>query len=938
MKKFLLVFTMLALVLSFAACGKDPVVNNAPTISGATEVSLTLGSSYNPLEGVTAADAEDGDLTGSIVVSGDAVDVNTEGVYNVVLTVTDDGGKSAELLVTVNVGVYLANYLSGIDLSKLNVEQKGILLAELENYLLDTVAGGVPLYRSAARVMFSERTQLFSETYNGVMAFGASFSQFTQDDSNVLMFGEVMGEVGEYTWRGSFNTDPTGLNPWEADDSSTSDFVELFTGGLYDFYFDASKTGYEINGSLADGEPMAVNGTDQNGKEYAYIWQIELKDNLTWTYHPDTDVSGLPAGHEVLDANDYLWTWQHALDNSWFRAISGGGDFITHGVKGISDYLAGSVTFDEVGLRMADGETNVLEIEFTTEKTAFDIKYMFANSLTPINEELFMALGGEEGSYGLTPEEVASSGVYYFETWTPGQFLTFKKNDAHPDSAMFHYTGYQYRFVDGSDSIFAEFLAGRLDTAAVPASQVDSYGQDPRVKVSPGATTWRLQINGFGTEANRDAFIAQYPEFGLSETFVPEPILGYTEMKQALYYGFDRKTAAVDVVKTYLPAATHFAATYFLDGESGISVRGTEAGQATLDTYAGESFGYFPDAAVALFKAAVAQGIADGYYSAGTAEAPTEIELVLTYASSGNTGAQAMVAEIKQQYESLLVDDVNHVQVIVTINDVAFPDNYYNFMMIANTDLGIGGISGSLLDAPSFLDVYNDNNKSGFTLNWGIDTHTPNIEVTYENLDGDTITEIWAYNALVEAINGKVYIMDGIEQSAWEDSATLINAYLDMAGEEFASSSDGSTIAEYVLGDTLANLADEDDQIDSIEAYIVVTASGKNSLYVLNVKDGKYEMNTEAGLFTDLFTAIETHADYELISVGAQITDDAGVLADAYLAGLGITTYADLVAEAGAVPAEIVQAYAVTWGGTYGGTDVYLVLFVDGYYIGWAWL
>ena len=65
-----------------------------------------------------------------------------------------------------------------------------------------------------------------------------------------------------------------------------------------------------------------------------------------------------------------------------------------------------------------------------------------------------------------------------------------------------------------------------------------------------------------------------------------------------------------------------------------------------------------------------------------------------------------MVAEIEKQYEALLVDDENFVNVDIIIQDVAFPGNYYDYMLVANTDLGIGGISGSLLDAPGFLDTY----------------------------------------------------------------------------------------------------------------------------------------------------------------------------------------------------------------------------------------
>jgi len=939
-KRIALAFTLLLTVFTLSACKPEEVVDTPdtnPVITGETSVSYVSGTEFDPLAGVTASDAEDGDLTSSIVVVSNNVDTLKAGVYTVELAVTDSDDNTATMTITVSVALPLANYLSGVDLSKLPVDSKGILFAALETYLLDNVIAGVPLYTRASRVMFSSRVQLYSPEYNGVLGFGTEFSQFTADDSTVLMYGDTYGNAGEYTWRGSFNTDPTNLNPWIADDSNSSDFIGRFTGGLYEFHFDASKTGYQIDPSLASAEPVAVNPEVVNGKTYAKVWQIPVRDDLVWTFHEDIDTSGFAAGYEKLDASDYLWTWKHAMDNSWFRARSGGGDFITMGIKNAAEYLDGSVTdFADVGLRMAADGSNTLELEFTTDKSAFDIKYMFSGaSLSPINQELLEGLGGDS-AYGLGPDTVASSGVYVFDTYTSGQLLTFVKNPNHPDAEMYHYTAYQYRFIDGSDQIFAEFLAGRLDSAAVPASQVEDYAGDPRVKVSPDATTWRLMINGFGTEDVRDAYIADHPEFGLSETWVPEPILQYTEMKQALYYGFDRYEAAVNVVKTYLPAYTLFAPTYFLDGESGISVRGTDAGAAVLDYFGAESYGYFPDASVALFKQAVAKGIEDGYYTAGTADAYTEITLELYWASSGNTGAQAMVANLKEQYEALLVDDVNFVKVILNVNDVDFPGNYYDHMMIADMDLGIGGISGSLLDAPGFLDVFCDDNRGGFTLNWGIDTSTPNIAVTYTNLDGVEVSEIWSYNALVAAINGNVYIKDGQEQVAWTDADSLIDAYLDMKGEVLDSSSDGSDLSEYVLGDTLTNIA-TDEEFDSLIAKIVVTESGQSVLYVISVEGTEYKLYSQAALFTSAEDAIKDHSGYAGYYLGSTgPLTDAEVAANVYLTGLGngFTTVAEYAADNGA-PEAYTEIYAVDWNGW---SDAYIVLHIGDYYIGWVWL
>jgi len=899
-----------------------------PIIYGIEEYNLGVYEDLSPV--LKGFDIQDGDVSTDVVAT-TQISWDYPGEYTATYEVEDSDGHVGQLTVAVTVSIddyEMANYLSGVDLSKLDVENKGRLFAALEDYMLDNVYGGVPLYTGAARVMYADRVNLFSPEFNGVLGFGTAFSQFTGDDSTVFMYDDVYGEAGEFTWRASYTTDPVSLNPWLADDGASSDFNDLMIGSFYTFYFDASKTGFEVNADLASGDPIAIDPTVINGKTYATTWQIPLKEDLKWAFHPDTDVSNLPAGYDDLTAEDYLWTYKYALDNTWFRAISGGGDFITEGIKNAAEYVSGDATWDEVGLKIVDGN---LQFEYTSSKSMFDIKY---TSWSAINEELFTELGPD--GYGLSPETVASTGIYYFDKWTSGQLLTYVKNDLHPNADMYHYTAQQFRYIETDEQRFEEFLAGRLDSSSIPSARIDEFISDPRVKVSPANTTWRLQINSFGTEANRDAYIAQYPEFGLADDFVPEPILQYVEMRKALFFGFDRYEAAVNVVKTYLPAYTYFASTYFLDADSGTSVRGTVEGAATLDKFGGGTYGYVPDAAVAYFKSAVEKGIADGFYEKGTADNYTTIELSFTYASSGNTGAQNMVAELVQQYETLLVDDVNFVNIDIVVADVAFPDNYYSFMMTANTDLGIGGISGSLMDAPSFLDVFNDNNVGGFTLNWGIDTHSVNIPVVYNNLEGDTVSELWSYNALVAALNGKEYIADGVQQTVFDSIDGLVNAYVDMAGGVVASSTDGADLAQYILGSTVADYGVAHGY-DAAYAYIVVTEEGASMLFVISEMDGGFELVAQHSLFTTADAAIIDHSgypDYFLSATGPMT--DADVVANEYLTGLGTgyTTVAEWAADAGA-PVEYTELWDVAWDGW---SDAYVVLHIGDYYVGWLWL
>jgi multiple sugar transport system substrate-binding protein len=103
MKKIVFIVLLTLGILSLSACATRR--NQAPTFSG-VEVNQTiqLGDDYDPLDGVTANDREDGDLTGSIVVDGwEEGDQNSPGSYQIRLSVTDSAGVTTR--VTINLTV-----------------------------------------------------------------------------------------------------------------------------------------------------------------------------------------------------------------------------------------------------------------------------------------------------------------------------------------------------------------------------------------------------------------------------------------------------------------------------------------------------------------------------------------------------------------------------------------------------------------------------------------------------------------------------------------------------------------------------------------------------------------------------------------------------------------------------------------------------------------
>lgn len=81
---------------------KNEVINQAPTIDAANRI-IKVGDLFNPLEGVTAFDSEDGDLTSSIEVILNEVDTATPGTYDVTYKVVDREGAETELTIMVMV-------------------------------------------------------------------------------------------------------------------------------------------------------------------------------------------------------------------------------------------------------------------------------------------------------------------------------------------------------------------------------------------------------------------------------------------------------------------------------------------------------------------------------------------------------------------------------------------------------------------------------------------------------------------------------------------------------------------------------------------------------------------------------------------------------------------------------------------------------------------
>ena len=95
---------------------KMEVLNEAPVIH-ATDKIITVGDTFDPMAGVTATDAEDGNLTTKIEVKKNDVDTTKAGKYEVTYKVTDNQGatRTKTIAVTVNPKMEVLNEAPTID-------------------------------------------------------------------------------------------------------------------------------------------------------------------------------------------------------------------------------------------------------------------------------------------------------------------------------------------------------------------------------------------------------------------------------------------------------------------------------------------------------------------------------------------------------------------------------------------------------------------------------------------------------------------------------------------------------------------------------------------------------------------------------------------------------------------------------------------------------
>jgi ABC-type oligopeptide transport system substrate-binding subunit len=725
---------------------KEETSNNSDiSIAGVEDISIIELSDFDPLEGVSVKNSNDEDLTSKIELMG-SVNVLKEGEYLLTYAIPSmDFSAERKITVTpieatpVN-GEYNFKFASS--------DIRHTFMAAAEDYLIHNQYAGVPIISDAGFNLFSGRMQLLCEKYIPIIEFGIGQSSMSADDSKVLMEDGKPGKVGEYTYRTALPENPSQWNHWEYDDDTSRVVMSHYLDGLYSFELNDDKNGYVLEPAMALGNPIPIDGkTLEGGKIISNKWQIKIRDGLKWKFNDRTDISMITKNDIV--AKDFYETYKIALENKWFRAISGGGDFITSAtkIKNAQEFVDGIATWEEVGIKLVD--ENTIEFEYINEQSEWNVKYALAGFVMgPINIELYNALGDQ---YGLDETSIAYTGAYYVDYYENDKIIRYLKNELFYDKDKYFYTGRTMSIIADAEMRFQEFISGKLDATKLPTAHYEDYKSHPGLKPVPGTTAYRIMINGLNTKEGQ---LEEFPE----SKWEPKPILANQDFKMALFHAIDRKKLAKEVLKTSEPQMYLFTSAYVVEPEDGIPYRTTKQGEAVGADLSPSTYGYNVDAAKAYYEKALDKLVADGIYKDGDA---IEIEY---YFFANSDSEEMMATYLKDAMEAAFKTDKYDISFSVNISPKEFPGIYYDHMMIGEFDTAVGGISGSTLDAASFLDTYCSDNRGGFTINWGIDTSIAEIPVVYKNESGKLVKELWSFDAISSVLNGKVEVVNGAEK------------------------------------------------------------------------------------------------------------------------------------------------------------------------------
>ncbi len=322
---------------------KVTVLSSKPTIS-AENKTIDGGKAFNALEGVTAYDTTDGDITSKIVVKSNKVDINNAGIYDVTYSVTDSDKNTTEKTIKVTVtfgkpiisasnrdvsinskfnpleGVTAVDYAGKDITSSVKVKENTVDTSKAGTYKVTysvTDDKNNNVEKTITIVVLSAKPEIVAENKTIIMydIFDplAGVTASDREDGNVtskIVVKENKVDIGKAgTYKVTYSvTDSNNNTTTKTIDVTVNKSNYKETDNLY--YFDSMKivdNKLRIKGSMA---LVNVNNSLESNIKYTLVMTNEIDGSKIYQDIPRiTDKNNMPF---IIDSDpgfDYTYSW-----------------------------------------------------------------------------------------------------------------------------------------------------------------------------------------------------------------------------------------------------------------------------------------------------------------------------------------------------------------------------------------------------------------------------------------------------------------------------------------------------------------------------------------------------------------------------------------------------------------------------------------------------
>lgn len=599
-------------------------------------------------------------------------------------------------------------------------------------FALNNLVMGIPIYReSMTTLYFSDRVELPLESYNESLNYYEYSSRLVQSDEGLTLLNGEAGKADEYTLRVATDTIRSDWN--HLDSNNREELLARYIEAPYKWVLNGNKK--ELTSFYFDGEPF-IKEISPEPSPYlrAKVFEFTLKDNLHWQYNPLTNTSSFLEGHEVIDAEDFVYSYKYAIRENFLAGI-----LLEHyGILYADEYNSDTANYEDlVGIQAIDDLT--FRLTFEDYISIDEVKEMLSDvNLAPLNSVMHSELGE---LYGNDIYSIAYSGNFYIEEGTT-QYVRLVPNPMNLYLGN-QFTAIEFKFEYQDEILIQDFNAGLYDVAEVMTQFIPEGTDIEDYKLTPSNFFKSLAING--REIAEDQGI--YSSF-LMRDF--EPILANPIFQKALYYAIDREYITENIVDHKTPLAD------YLDPETDF-----------FGDFHRATSGHAPGLALTYFNLAL-EVMSDTYNHGDT------IYLTLAYTEEDEALALYLESVIEDELYSYGLDIGIEVELVCMVESYInvlgdyFPylQHFYPNQEFLNNakgdyDLYLTDVfydSSYMYKNPIYNGLLTDLNKTQIEASYSLYTYDELGVVESE----ETFHELWSYEGLQELISYEpAVIVDG---------------------------------------------------------------------------------------------------------------------------------------------------------------------------------